>query len=383
MQPPNICERSLNMQSCLPLIFRILLMSLVCVPTLRGQDEQPKAGNGGATAAPETPANLLPLPDLTIAADADQATIEKVIETAKKIKPGSPEQYKAMQTAIRDASTRIMVLLQNKQLPRYQQAEMDAMSASVALMTYFSEASRAEIVEQVKQHLKQRPTIGISEVQLGMLAAAHLEMQANKQPAKAIYELLDELLKEDKREEMQSLRLNLQSSISRLNLLGNQFELDAKTIDKRPIKTADFAGKFVIVDFFATWCEPCLSDVPQLKKHFEKYREKGLAVLAISLDDDRAALDKYLASARLPWPIVHDDAPVQSQRLQMKFGVAALPTMLLLNKEGTVVSLEARGAELDRLMEMLFEAPTLADPPPKAAPVPKAAPATGTAQPGK
>ena len=66
----------------------------------------------------------------------------------------------------------------------------------------------------------------------------------------------------------------------------------------------------------------------------------------------------------MPWQVIHDNAADPFDRLQLKFGVAALPTVLLLNKEGTVVSLEARGAELDRLMEMIFEAPTPADPPP-------------------
>ena len=130
------------------------------------------------------------------------------------------------------------------------------------------------------------------------------------------------------------------------------------------VKTEDFAGKFVIVDFFASWCQPCLSEVPRLKKYAAKYKEKGLEVLAISLDETREGLDKYLASAELPWHVIHDNAADPFDRLQLKFGVAALPTVLLLNKEGTVVSLEARGAELDRLMEMIFESPTPAEPPP-------------------
>ena len=94
--------------------------------------------------------------------------------------------------------------------------------------------------------------------------------------------------------------------------------------------------------------------------------EEQVTSFAISLDDTREALDKYLATADLPWPVIHDDAEDPLKRLQLKFGVASLPTVLLLNKEGTVVSLEARGAELDRLMQMIFEAPTPAEPPPGA-----------------
>ncbi|MCC6511054.1 MAG: TlpA family protein disulfide reductase, partial [Pirellulaceae bacterium] len=126
--------------------------------------------------------------------------------------------------------------------------------------------------------------------------------------------------------------------------------------------TDDFAGKFLRVDFFATWCEPCLADVPRLKRHYEKHHSKGLDIISISLDEKREVLDKYLETAKLPWPVIHDAAPELKDKLQIKYGVLSLPTVLLLNKEGVVVSLEARGAELDRLMDRIFEMPTPAEP---------------------
>ena len=125
-------------------------------------------------------------------------------------------------------------------------------------------------------------------------------------------------------------------------------ELDVVAMDGRKIRVDDYAGKYLIVDFFATWCEPCLADIPRLQKFREKYHDKGLEVVGISLDGDAEALQAYLDRAQLPWPIVHDNADNPLDRIQMQFGVSSLPTVLLLNKEGTVVSLEARGAELDR-----------------------------------
>jgi hypothetical protein len=104
-----------------------------------------------------------------------------------------------------------------------------------------------------------------------------------------------------------------------------------------------------------------------LQKHFEKYREKGLEVIAISIDEDRAELEKYLAAHKLAWPVIHDGAKDPKEKLQTKFGISSLPYVLLLNKEGVVVSLEARGSELDRLMERIFEEPTPAEPPKTAA----------------
>ena len=348
-----------------------LLLALACaissgLPS-HGQDaakpaDSPADKSTGEAAKPVP--ELPPLPDLTFKANSTAEELEKVISKAKQIRPGSAEQYSLMQTAIRDASKQLMTVLQDKDLSRYKQAQLDSMSASLSLATFFGEEARAKVVAQLKQMLNERETLSIEDVQMATLAAANLELNPNKKDARDIYELLDKLLTDDKREEMQSMRIHLQSSLRRIDLLGSKFEFEHKGIGDQVIKTEDFAGKFVIVDFFASWCQPCLSEVPRLKKYAAKYKEQGLEVLAISLDETRAELDKYLAGAELPWPVIHDHASDRLESLQLKFGVVALPTVLLLNKEGTVVSLEARGAELDRLMEMIFEAPTLAEPPP-------------------
>jgi thiol-disulfide isomerase/thioredoxin len=317
-------------------------------------------------ATPATqPPEVAPLPDLAIPPNADQAKLESLIEAAKQIKPASPDHFKAMQIAIRDASKQLMLVVKDKSAPRYQQAQLDAMSASISLSTFFGDEARDKVIVQLKDMLKERKQLSIADVQMAIFAGANLELQPNKTPAKEVYQLVDELLTDDKREEMQSMRLHLQSAVRRLELLGSNFEIDATTVDKKPVKLQQYAGKYVIVDFFASWCKPCLSEVPRLKKHFATYKNRGLEIIAISLDEDNDALSHYLKSAELPWPVIHDNSEDLTQRLQMKYGISALPTVLLLNKEGTVISLEARGAELDRLMEMLFEAPTLADPPPQ------------------
>jgi thiol-disulfide isomerase/thioredoxin len=345
-----------------------LLLVLVCVFSVSllgyAQDSQKKAEDKPTTDTEKPAPELPPLPDLGFTANSNAEALDKVIATAKGIRPGSAEQYSAMQTAIRDASKQLMSVLKDKNLPRYKQAQLDSMSASLSLATFFGEEARAKVVEQLKQMLKERETLSIEDVQMATIAAANLELNPNKKDARDIYALLDELLTDDKREEMQSMRVNLQSSLRRIDLLGSKFEIEYKDIRDKVVKTDDFAGKFVIVDFFASWCKPCLSEVPRLKKYAAKYKDKGLEVLAISLDETREGLDKYLAGAELPWQVIHDNAADPFDRLQLRFGVSALPTVLLLNKEGTVVSLEARGAELDRLMEMIFEAPTPAEPQP-------------------
>ena len=312
-------------------------------------------------------------PDLKIPAKASVEQLQAIVAKAKRIRPSSPQQYQAMQTAIRDASKKLVEKLKaDPDSDIYRQAELDAISASVSLMTFFGPDAQKKTLEQIHEFLKNRKKLSLEDVQTGMMAAAMLELQPNKRPARSTYELLHTLLEDDEREEMQSLRVNLDANIRRLGLLGKPLELKAKTMDGKKLEIKDFAGNFVLVSFFTTWCKPYLDEIPRLKSHHAKYREKGLEIVAISLDQDKADLEKHVKTSELPWPVIHDAVENPLDSLQIQFGISQLPTVFLLNKEGTVVSLEARGAELDRLMQMLFDAPT---PAPQKAPASKG---TGT-----
>ncbi|MGN6546488.1 MAG: TlpA family protein disulfide reductase, partial [Aureliella sp.] len=317
-----------------------------------------------ATPAP-TPAAAAPFPDLAIPENADRAALEKIIAAAKQAQPTNPDQFRQVQTALRDASSALIKRIEDKNDPVRMQAELDALSSSAALMVSDPNQSREQLLKQMQAHLDGRDELTLADVQTGIVVAFYLEMQPQKTPARDAYAMLAKRLEGDSREEMQALRVTLQASVRRLEMLGKKLPLDATSTDGKAIKTDDFAGKFVIVDFFAVWCQPCVAELPQLQKYFEKYRDQGLEVITISIDADRKGLDAFLASHKLPWPVVSDNAGSLDDSLQMKFGVLSLPTVWLLNKEGVVVSLEARGPELDRLMQRIFDAPTPAEEPAK------------------
>jgi thiol-disulfide isomerase/thioredoxin len=106
------------------------------------------------------------------------------------------------------------------------------------------------------------------------------------------------------------------------------------------------------VDFWATWCGPCKAELPNVLANYEKYRSRGFEVVGVSCDEDKAALVKFIEEQKLPWPIMFQ----QPGELSMAnyYGVTGIPTAILTNKKGEVISLNARGPELTRLLGELL-----------------------------
>jgi len=108
-------------------------------------------------------------------------------------------------------------------------------------------------------------------------------------------------------------------------------ELKLETInDAKPVKLSDYAGKVVVLDFWATWCGPCMEALPKLAQIQTKYGDK-LQILAVS-SEDKERLQKFMATNRLPLKFVRDPFTITTE----KFGVTAYPTTFLIGKDGKI-----------------------------------------------
>ncbi|MFO1065691.1 MAG: TlpA disulfide reductase family protein [Pirellulales bacterium] len=322
-----------------------------------------RAQEGATAPAQATPPAVKPLPDLTIAPTATRAELERLIDLAKQTQAQTPDQYRTLQITIRDGSNKLFSVINKADDPRSQQAELDSLSASAALMVNESVEARASVLDRMTKYLESRKELTLTDIKTAMLVGFYLELQPEKQPSHDLYALVDKLLKDDKREETASIRLTLQANMRRLELLGNKLAMNSTTLDGRKLKTDDFTGKFVLVPFFVAWSDPCLAELRHLQQVYDRYHGKGLEIVGVSMDAERSAAEKLKSDMKQPWSVIHDVSNPPDDVLSLKYGVISLPTTLLLNKEGTVVSLEAYGPELDRLMQQLFDQPTPADPP--------------------
>lgn len=120
-----------------------------------------------------------------------------------------------------------------------------------------------------------------------------------------------------------------------------------RSITGEVISPANFKGRAVLLVFWASWCGPCVGEIPLLKELYAKHRDQGLAVIGISLDDNPQALQSMVASKGLAWPQIRAGKTGELVKL---FNVTRTPTHYLLDRDGKIA---ANGVQAARLNETI------------------------------
>lgn len=118
-----------------------------------------------------------------------------------------------------------------------------------------------------------------------------------------------------------------------ITAVGKPVDLAFTAIDGRQVDLARMKGKVVLLDFWATWCGPCVAGIPEIQKLHDQWHARGFEVIGISLDGDKAALEKFVRDRNLPWP-QYFDGLVWKNRVAQRFGIRAVPQLYLVDKQG-------------------------------------------------
>ncbi|MOA09274.1 Thiol-disulfide oxidoreductase ResA [compost metagenome] len=115
------------------------------------------------------------------------------------------------------------------------------------------------------------------------------------------------------------------------------------------IKLSDFKGKYVLIDFWASWCGPCRAENPNVVKVYEKFKDKNFTILGISLDQKKGAWLKAINDDKLVWTQVSDLKSWENEVAKL-YDIRSIPANLLLDKNGKIIAKNLRGEKLAEVL---------------------------------
>ncbi|MBE7496626.1 MAG: TlpA family protein disulfide reductase [Verrucomicrobiaceae bacterium] len=138
------------------------------------------------------------------------------------------------------------------------------------------------------------------------------------------------------------------------DLKTKPLDLKFTAVDGREVDLSKMQGKVVLIDFWATWCGPCVAELPNVLKAYKELHPKGFEIIGISLDSDKGKLEAFVKERGMEWPQYFDGKSWKNE-ISSRYGINSIPAMWLVNKKGMVVSTSARGGLEEKAAKLLAE----------------------------
>ena len=145
-----------------------------------------------------------------------------------------------------------------------------------------------------------------------------------------------------------------QGQLKKMEALGKPLDMKFTALDGRDVDLSQMKGKVVLIDFWATWCGPCVREIPSVKKTYDELHKQGFEIIGISMDSDKKKLESFLAKNEMPWPQFFDGKGWKTS-LAQEHGISSIPAMWLVDKKGNLVDQNARSGLEEKVKKYLAQ----------------------------
>ena len=282
---------------------------------------------------------------------SDVGQLERFIVEIKKRQPFNAEQYIEKQKALREVSKKIVEGTKDTNSDSFRKAEAEFVSASVMLLGNDGPDAQRKFFEKFQDYLTKREKIEFSDVQMAILAGQNLEQLPDRTLAKEAYKSFADIFRKKDAASLSDVIALLDANGRRLELPGKEFKLVGTTFSGEDFNVETLKNKFVLVYFWSSTVKACEQEHPYMLAVYEKYRERGFEIVGISLDEKKDEAQAFIKKLSIPWINLWDSRKNGVSKVMETYGVSAIPTVFLLDKENKVITIEARGLLLGKELE--------------------------------